>query len=758
MKLSWASYFYLSISVLSLFRAFQLYFQSTQDLRTANPQYRWSSKRQNVNSTQTITKPSFLGSPLGNSTDKILYFIQISDLHISKFQPKGHTLHFLHFLKDFLPTIKPEFVIVTGDLIDAKDKDRIVSSQYLEEWQVYKYAVEQGGMGIPWYDMRGNHDCFDLIDWEARNNFYKGFGKSADLLDAGQGVYSWQVKKSFGEYNFVVADACPRKGPSRPFNFFGYFTSDTMNRLASAILTKNYNHTFLQFSHYPTTTLFSGKSDGGHTFTDLANNFSMYLCGHLHKLTAGLGDTLKSYNVATDSLELELSDMKDHGSYRIVAIDHDLISFVDVDMPISQVLPAEYEDEIVPLTKDNKIIWPATYIRQEPIILITNPKDHKYILPSKEPLDVIKRSSHIRFLVFSKHEQTRLIVKIFIDGVLHPFPHNYIGSNETIPLWTSQWEPNDFDDFETHKIRIEVTAPDGKKGYSEISFRMDSSRLEIGGGFGGWIISISISNMLRFLCIFAVFSMVVALLVPKIYTDYEKRNLENQLYTLQNRLLLYVHEIDCGIYQSIYASVQKAAYIWIHQFLMFPQVQPRVWLFCFLFLLALVDLPWFYAKFIPSGQGDEGMGYFYLWGLYFNDQRWIPLDTWLFAIFELTFTVGAVILYFIWKSSDRYLFECKGLHEEKQRYRTFLPNRLWFQVLAVFYLLWRSSGLLELAQWYGGLWPVIVMNVLTWWVFAVFVILLVGKNGIISSIRPKHSGAEIIRPCLEICQSCSRQQ
>lgn len=36
--------------------------------------------------------------------------------------------------------------------------------------------------------------------------------------------YSYQLKKSFGTYNFIGVDACPDPGPKRPFNFFGYMT------------------------------------------------------------------------------------------------------------------------------------------------------------------------------------------------------------------------------------------------------------------------------------------------------------------------------------------------------------------------------------------------------------------------------------------------------------------------------------------------------------------------------------------------------
>ena len=63
-------------------------------------------------------------------------------------------------------------------------------------------------------------------------------------------------------------------------------------------------------------------------------------------------------------------------SYRVLAIDHDIFSFVDVRLNT----------------------WP--------IILITNPKDAHYVMPPHEPLGRMRKSTHIRlgiactFMVF----------------------------------------------------------------------------------------------------------------------------------------------------------------------------------------------------------------------------------------------------------------------------------------------------------------------------------------------------------------------
>lgn len=93
--------------------------------------------------------------------------------------------------------------------------------------------------------MRGNHDCFDLPSWKSRVNYYRTHGQSAGLVEQGRGVYSWQVNRPMGDYQFVAIDACPKRGPSRPLNFFGYLTSKTMDHLERALTYKPFNHTFV---------------------------------------------------------------------------------------------------------------------------------------------------------------------------------------------------------------------------------------------------------------------------------------------------------------------------------------------------------------------------------------------------------------------------------------------------------------------------------------------------------------------------------
>ncbi|KAI8987128.1 Metallo-dependent phosphatase-like protein, partial [Pilobolus umbonatus] len=455
----------LFLVIVSSLRAFQLYWTSTIELRTDNTHAWLLSKKlikEDINKNKIYANNTI---QVGNELENTFFFIQITDLHLSRYRGKGHTQHFLHFIQSILPVVRPEFVVVTGDLTDAKDKKRITSQQYIDEWTVYQTAIKEK-VSLDWYDMRGNHDCFNLPSWKSRVNYFRTHGNSADMVEQGKGIYTWQIKQPYSEYQFIAMDACPKRGPSRPLNFFGYLTSRTMDRLETALTSKTYNHTFV-FSHYPTTSM-----------------------------VFGLGDVLQSYDPVTKSLELELGDMKEHGLYRIFAVDHDLLSFVDIELPLKQITAEKLDASglIYPM-KNDSIVWPEP-LNLSPAILVTNPKDSRYSIPSKEPLWRTKESTHIRFFVFSQHAPEDLQVTLWIDGAIHLEKATFIGTTQK-PMWTSPWDPTLYDDRKKHQLVVEVITPDEKKSTSSIPFRIDTQRIKMGGGSGEFIIKSHMTTVVR---------------------------------------------------------------------------------------------------------------------------------------------------------------------------------------------------------------------------------------------------------------------
>lgn len=108
-----------------------------------------------------------------------------------------------------------------------------------------------------------------------------------------------------------------------------------------------------------------------------------------------------------------------HDRYRLLAIDHDLLSFTD------------------------------TRLDHWPLVLITNPKDAHFVVPSREPTKHMLHSTHIRFLAFSP--DTITTVTVWVDGERLTTPMRSGGG----ALYTVPWQPEKYA-AGLHTIRVYV--------------------------------------------------------------------------------------------------------------------------------------------------------------------------------------------------------------------------------------------------------------------------------------------------------------
>ncbi|KAI6661829.1 Transmembrane protein 62 isoform X3 [Oopsacas minuta] len=364
--------------------------------------------------------------------ENLFWFIQISDIHISIHHDPKRVSDLKDFLQTSVDVINPSLILATGDLIDAKSKDGFSTQANLEEWRTYYSLLHDTNIEakIPWLDLRGNHDCFDV---KHRNHESNGFRKySAMGNKQNLGSYMYVHNTDFGTYSFIGIDACPKPGLKRPFNFFGVLTDRDIAELRlMARSTVSHNYT-IWFSHYPTTTLAVNYNTALRPAIETTNTLA-YLCGHLHHL-GGLSYTMYTRQ-PEGHMELELADWKVNRRYRIMAIDHDLASFIDA----------------------NYLEWP--------VILVTNPKESSLSAPIVEPLIRMKFSTHIRILIFSPY----FIESVFarIDGKILKDHGRHIKG----PLFAIPWNPKDYAQG-SHKIHVEVTSL-GKITSVTSSFSMD---------------------------------------------------------------------------------------------------------------------------------------------------------------------------------------------------------------------------------------------------------------------------------------------
>ena len=93
--------------------------------------------------TFTTLKNSTSPSP-GEKDENLLYVVQVSDIHVSQFHEPQRIADFAAFCERTLPLIRPELVLVTGDLTDAKTFNKLgfgVENSTLSAYIIYKIYI-----------------------------------------------------------------------------------------------------------------------------------------------------------------------------------------------------------------------------------------------------------------------------------------------------------------------------------------------------------------------------------------------------------------------------------------------------------------------------------------------------------------------------------------------------------------------------------------------------------------------------------------
>ncbi|GFT54032.1 transmembrane protein 62 [Trichonephila clavipes] len=360
----------------------------------------------------------------------LMWFLQISDLHLSLFKDQSRGSDLKKFCSDTVSVIQPSVVLATGDLVDARTADLLGSRQYVEEWRMYQEILYDTGVAAntTWLDIRGNHDNFNVLSLDDKNDLFRKYSVQGSKH---RRSYSYTLQHDTETYNFVGIDACMDPGPKRPFNFLGVLKKDEYSHIQELTKDSKGNMT-IWFGHYPTSTIVAPHPG----VRELMRGTGPYLCGHLHTLGGIVPEmyTLQS----TGALELELADWKENRKYRICAVDHGIFSFVD------------------------------NYLEDWPLILVTNPKDALMLMPAIEPLYRILKSTHIRVLIFSPHPIELAKVKID-DGAWSAL------KLAEPPLYVSPWEPLKYMEG-LHEMTIYAKDMKGNEKTISHQFSLDGSR------------------------------------------------------------------------------------------------------------------------------------------------------------------------------------------------------------------------------------------------------------------------------------------
>ncbi|KAK5643324.1 hypothetical protein RI129_007169 [Pyrocoelia pectoralis] len=391
---------------------------------------------------EAIYEPTYFNQTINLSmadkSDHLMWFLQISDIHISAFNDPSRITDFKDFCENALKVFKPSVVIASGDLTDGKAANKLTSQEIQKEWVEYQNILSSLNITqhTTWLDIKGNHDNFNLIDLKSKENYFENYSVQGKTNPRS---YLYQLKKNGDIYSFIAVDTTLQPGPRFPFNFIGLLDDDevkVINNIVHQIESSNSNYT-IWFGHYPTSCIISHEPNEIRPLIGKHSNGLAYLCGHLHRIVPEM------YTLHPEGfLELELSDWKKNRMYRLLAVDHGLLSFIDV----------KHRD------------WP--------VILITNPKHALFLIPYKHDLDVIRQSTHIRLLVFS--QVLIEFVKIQIDSQTWTFCQHIDG-----PLYVAPWDPNAYSTG-LHKIKVHVEDVQGRSKYHTQPFSLDGTTLSFG--------------------------------------------------------------------------------------------------------------------------------------------------------------------------------------------------------------------------------------------------------------------------------------
>ncbi|KYM77064.1 Transmembrane protein 62 [Atta colombica] len=426
-----------TVILLVLMLIFSILMANIADLISINPHFPDETLGDNNGKIQW-TEPKYYN--IANSYNHLIWFLQITDIHISIFRDPSRLSEFKEFCNVTVNSIQPRVVLASGDLTDAVAKDGFGSKQEHREWQHYRYIIDQTNVSkkVLWLDVRGNHDNFDIINFDSKNNYYLYYSIQGKKHPRS---YMYNIDTGLETYSFIAIDACLKPGPKRPFNFIGILDQDEINRIQQLINRSKENNAAhaVVFGHYPTSSIISQADTNIRNILGSHKESMVYLCGHFHTLGNMVPNMYSLQKMGF--LELELADWKDNRMYRLAAIDHGQFSFIDI--------------------KHND--WP--------VILITNPKNMLFMMPQKENLESIIKSTHVRILAFSTVPLKT--VEIQLDNDVWQKCDHVNG-----PLYVLPWNSTRYKEG-IHQITVCVVDNENRRKIVSYSFSLDGSWLSV---------------------------------------------------------------------------------------------------------------------------------------------------------------------------------------------------------------------------------------------------------------------------------------
>lgn len=361
-----------------------------------------------------------------NTDYKIFWFIQITDTQSSWMEwggnerrdpEDGYTKNVKYFFNETQNTIKPVFIVNTGDLVDSDYHNFFMRNrgQLLDEWSYYNETITERGMNSSYYfDIPGNHDVY-------RNPFY-GYYLNYSMSGSAFGTDQFLVNLNltWGNYSFYFLSTPEDHGLEYPFALGGRLGNSEINWLQNKLAANTHSNLSFAFGHHPPFEIFSCRASTGQDFIDLLQDYNIkaYFCGHGH---------METYQDIYGVAAVETSKFNyDGGTYRIIAVDEDRLSTVQ---QIGQ-------------------NWPVG--------IITNPIDEKFAI-GKYDMQKHMNPQKIRALAWDPLGVTSVEWRADRKSA-------WISMDEIVgdPLWEANFDDS-LIDGKSHLIEIRITGGSGTK-------------------------------------------------------------------------------------------------------------------------------------------------------------------------------------------------------------------------------------------------------------------------------------------------------
>ncbi len=213
-----------------------------------------------------------------DDASELFWFLQITDTHVGANLGYGtqDTDNLAWVLTAADEVIRPEFIVNTGDLVDATNGYLVPTAQYQDEWDEYNEVLAEQTVTF-FHDLPGNHDTY----FDEGATYYIGNA----LIGTAYGVWheAWSHAFDYGEYVFVGMNSADTTGSWAGFDT-PELTDDELAFVSESLDAYSDASLAFVFSHHPQWDLEGGGDEAAAILAE--HGVSVWASGHVHAHSA----------------------------------------------------------------------------------------------------------------------------------------------------------------------------------------------------------------------------------------------------------------------------------------------------------------------------------------------------------------------------------------------------------------------------------------------------------------------------------------